>query len=118
MALTNGHAEFGERAAWLGTGALPARECQRAPGSVTQASHFCGTNCGTTKLTYCFYCTIGGEGGIRTLGELQTHTRFPGVLLKPLGHLSGLGGLNRLGGDPARRSSAPESIVTAAPFQA
>ena len=31
----------------------------------------------------------GGEGGIRTLGTLLTYTHFPGVLLKPLGHLSG-----------------------------
>jgi hypothetical protein len=31
----------------------------------------------------------GGERGIRTLGTLLTYTRFPGVLLKPLGHLSG-----------------------------
>ena len=30
----------------------------------------------------------GGEGGIRTLDELLTHTHFPGALLKPLGHLS------------------------------
>ena len=30
----------------------------------------------------------GGERGIRTLDELLTHTHFPGVLLKPLGHLS------------------------------
>src|SRR3989344_3376045 len=30
----------------------------------------------------------GGEGGIRTLGAFLTHTHFPGVLLKPLGHLS------------------------------
>ena len=33
----------------------------------------------------------GGEGGIRTLGTLFTHTRFPGVHLKPLGHLSSQG---------------------------
>ena len=32
----------------------------------------------------------GGEGGIRTLGTLFTHTRFPGVHLRPLGHLSQL----------------------------
>ena len=32
----------------------------------------------------------GGEGGIRTLGAFLTHTHFPGVLLKPLGHLSGI----------------------------
>ena len=31
----------------------------------------------------------GGEGGIRTLGTVLTYTHFPGVLLKPLGHLSG-----------------------------
>ena len=31
----------------------------------------------------------GGEGGIRTRGGLLTHTRFPGVRLKPLIHLSG-----------------------------
>ena len=30
----------------------------------------------------------GGEGGIRTHGTLP-HTRFPSVLLRPLGHLSG-----------------------------
>lgn len=29
----------------------------------------------------------GREEGIRTLGELP-HTRVPGVLLRPLGHLS------------------------------
>ena len=33
-----------------------------------------------------FYC--GGEGGIRTLDTLLTYTRFPGVLLQPLGHLT------------------------------
>ena len=32
--------------------------------------------------------SCGGEGGIRTLDELLTHTHFPGVLLQPLGHLS------------------------------
>ncbi len=30
----------------------------------------------------------GGERGIRTLGALLMHTRFPGVHLQPLGHLS------------------------------
>jgi hypothetical protein len=30
----------------------------------------------------------GGEGGIRTLGTLVAYTHFPGVLLRPLGHLS------------------------------
>jgi hypothetical protein len=30
---------------------------------------------------------VGGEGGIRTLGDLR-HTRFPSVRLRPLGHLS------------------------------
>ena len=31
----------------------------------------------------------GGAGGIRTRGGLLTLTRFPGVRLKPLIHLSG-----------------------------
>lgn len=31
----------------------------------------------------------GGESGIRTHGRLLTYTRFPGVHLRPLGHLSG-----------------------------
>ena len=30
----------------------------------------------------------GGERGIRTLGTLLTYTRFPGVRLQPLGHLT------------------------------
>src|SRR5689334_10734432 len=30
----------------------------------------------------------GGQGGIRTLERLSTVTHFPGVRLKPLGHLS------------------------------
>ena len=35
------------------------------------------------------FCKNGGEGGIRTLGTVLPYTHFPGVLLKPLGHLSG-----------------------------
>ena len=31
---------------------------------------------------------FGGEGGIRTRGGMLSHTRFPGVRLKPLIHLS------------------------------
>jgi len=31
----------------------------------------------------------GGEGGVRTLDTLLTYTHFPGVLLQPLGHLTG-----------------------------
>ncbi len=42
---------------------------------------------GTVKMQNSFLL-YGGEGGIRTLGTLFTHTRFPGVHLKPLGHLS------------------------------
>ncbi len=30
----------------------------------------------------------GGEGGIRTLDTLLTHTRFPSVRLQPLSHFS------------------------------
>ena len=32
--------------------------------------------------------TVGGETGIRTQGTLLAYTHFPGVLLRPLGHLS------------------------------
>ena len=31
---------------------------------------------------------VGGEGGIRTPETFKGFTRFPGVRLKPLGHLS------------------------------
>ena len=34
------------------------------------------------------FINCSGEGGIRTRGKLLTYTRFPSVLLKPLGHLS------------------------------
>ncbi len=34
---------------------------------------------------------IGGEGGIRTLDGLLTHTPLAGARLRPLGHLSGSG---------------------------
>ena len=37
-------------------------------------------------------CSLyGGEGGIRTLDELSTHTPLAGERLQPLGHLSGGG---------------------------
>jgi hypothetical protein len=32
---------------------------------------------------------VCGETGIRTQGTLLAYTHFPGVLLRPLGHLSG-----------------------------
>ena len=35
------------------------------------------------------YWVCGGETGIRTPDRLLTYTRFPGVRLKPLIHLSG-----------------------------
>ena len=73
--------EAGKALRWSG-------RSQKTPGGVIQAFHFCGTICGTTFLSDCFCCIIGGEGGIRTPGTLLTYTHFPGVLLKPLGHLS------------------------------
>ena len=54
----------------------------------------------TESVTYisginCYPCSrygppepFGGERGIRTLDTLLTYTHFPGVRLKPLGHLS------------------------------
>ena len=69
--------------------------CQKDPGGVTQAFHFCGTNWGTSLVTPCFYLVIGGEGGIRTLDTFP-YTHFPGVLLRPLGHLSAIAPGGRL----------------------
>ena len=37
------------------------------------------------------FVITGGEGGIRTLGRGIPYTHFPGVLLRPLGHLTILG---------------------------
>src|SRR3546814_1541959 len=36
----------------------------------------------------CFGRILGGQRGIRTPDTLFTYTRFPGVRLQPLGHLS------------------------------
>ncbi len=42
------------------------------------------------EVPYELYESVfSGESGIRTHGTLLGHTRFPSVLLKPLGHLSG-----------------------------
>jgi hypothetical protein len=35
------------------------------------------------------FVLYGGERGIRTLDTVLPYTHFPGVLLQPLGHLSG-----------------------------
>ena len=43
----------------------------------------------TKKPAFAGCFVSGGEGGIRTLDTLLTYTHFPGVLLKPLGHLTG-----------------------------
>ena len=44
-------------------------------------------------LTASFASILGGEGGIRTRGRGLPYTRFPGVRLKPLIHLSESGAL-------------------------
>ena len=82
-------AVFDRRRKEAGTALRWSGRSQRTPNGVIQAFHLCGTNCGRSLINYCFYFIIGGEGGIRTLGTLLTYTHFPGVLLKPLGHLSG-----------------------------
>ncbi len=43
----------------------------------------------------------GGEGGIRTLDTGLPYTHFPGVLLQPLGHLSGESRRARVNQNPA-----------------
>ncbi len=40
-----------------------------------------------------FYTNFGGEGGIRTLDTFP-YTHFPGVRLRPLGHLTSFSDLN------------------------
>ena len=45
---------------------------------------------GLGTLLDCSSLECGGERGIRTLDTLLTYTHFPGVLLKPLGHLSNI----------------------------
>ena len=62
----------------------------------------------------------GGEGGIRTLGTLLTYTHFPGVLLQPLGHLSGknaglLPGKTARKGKLVARVTQSHPVVHAAP---
>ena len=42
------------------------------------------------KAACCGGLLNGGEGGIRTLDTVIPYTRFPGVLLQPLGQLSRL----------------------------
>ena len=54
---------------------------------------------------------IGGEGGIRTLDTLP-YTHFPGVLLRPLGHLSSWVATQ------TSHTPAHESAATVAPFRA
>src|SRR4051812_26689419 len=73
------------------------------PGGVQQRdvaqSHIGPTNCDWT-LAQVSWCR-GGERGIRTLGTFR-YTRFPIVLLRPLGHLSSgyLGLAEREGFEP------------------
>src|ERR1700737_1368546 len=52
-----------------------------------------------------FLISYGGEGGIRTLDGLLTHTPLAGARLRPLGHLSGRGTLPIRG---ARDDTRPE----------
>ena len=40
------------------------------------------------RFSTCSSLIHGGEGGIRTLDTGAPYTHFPGVRLKPLGHLS------------------------------
>lgn len=98
-------------AVYLAAGATDIRK--QIDGDALPAAARCGTSCfdqGRLEearmilwvrwwvcrlLRYYFYfrnkyisIDNGGEGGIRTLDRLLTYTHFPGVLLKPLGHLS------------------------------
>ena len=54
-----------------------------------------------------FFNYPGGEGGIRTRGGILSHTRFPGVRLKPLIHLSKKAHCSRSSGDHQTNRHAP-----------
>ena len=70
----------------------------RAPASFAAASHRLVERFGfdpplrsyreNLKKPYSLTRTCGGEGGIRTLDGLLTHTPLAGARLRPLGHLS------------------------------
>ena len=49
-----------------------------------------------TRINIAFDAGSCGERGIRTLGGLIAHTRFPVAFLQPLGHLSGSPQLRQL----------------------
>ena len=68
-----------------GSDSVPSSECFSDTWSDIHKNLSHIYHCNKTK----FLDFFGGEGGIRTLGTLLTYTHFPGVLLKPLGHLSG-----------------------------
>ena len=73
--------------------------CGRPPGVQTCSRQVCRTilnivGSNTFAAKYEMrpdepHLIFGGERGIRTLDTLLTYTHFPGVRLKPLGHLSG-----------------------------
>ena len=50
-----------------------------------------GTFCISQKCRMSPFCSIGGEGGIRTLEGLQTLAGFQDQCIQPLCHLSGAG---------------------------
>ncbi len=64
-----------------GTRRVPLPLLPSGPGGVR------GISLRRTRLSK-WSLACGGEGGIRTHGALLTHTRFPIVPLRPLGHLS------------------------------
>ena len=65
----------------------------------------------TTKI----YGNYGGEGGIRTLDGLLTHTPLAGARLRPLGHLSGwdIGPFAERGMIPVRSSPGKANELNA-----
>ena len=79
---TNGR--FGEPRAGKRRSSNPPRRVRRDPPSLRQK-----TNAKKPPEGGFFHiCVPGGERGIRTPDRLLTYTRFPGVRLQPLIHLS------------------------------
>ena len=63
-------------------------DCYICPGRIVSVSNVRQNQNPAFTAELNFKNKNGGEWEIRTLGTLSTHTRFPIVLLKPLGQLS------------------------------
>ena len=59
---------------------VPGRGIATHADPRTRAFQFCGTSCGMTPLSYCFYGMIGGADGIRDGGAIESALARPANL--------------------------------------